>query len=74
MSMVSDRVLSPIELRALSGRSNAAGLQRVVVHAALLVGTGALVAISTPVTVIPAILAFGLVQVALFAPAPEATH
>ena len=74
MSMVSDRVLSPVELRALSGRSDAAGMQRVAIHVALLAGTGALLAISGPVTVVPAMVAFGLVQVALFAPAHEATH
>lgn len=74
MSTVADRVLSPVELRALSGRSNAAGMQRVAIHGALLVGTGALLAISGPVTAVPAMVAFGLVQVALFAPAHEATH
>jgi fatty acid desaturase len=74
MSMVSDRVLSPVELRALSGRSNAAGVRRLGVHAALLVGTGTLLAMSGSVTVVPAMLAFGLTQVALFAPAHEATH
>ena len=74
MSMVSDRVLSPTELRALSGRSNAAGARRLAIHVALLAGTGWLVAISGPVTLVPAMLAFGLVQVALFAPAHEATH
>ncbi len=74
MSIVTDRVLSPVELRALSGRSNAAGVQRLAIHVALLVGTGALLAISGPVTVVPAMVAFGLVQVALFAPAHEATH
>lgn len=72
--MVSDRVLTPAQLRALSGRSDAQGYQRLAVHVALLVGTGWLVAISGPVTLVPAMLAFGLVQVALFAPAHEATH
>src|SRR5262245_63931577 len=74
MTMVSDRVLNPAELRALTGRSDAAGAQRTAVHVALLAGTGWLVAISGPVTLLPAILALGLVQVALFAPAHEATH
>jgi fatty acid desaturase len=74
MSTVADRVLSPAELRALSGRSDAAGARRAAIHAALLVVTGWLVAISGPFTVVPAILALGLVQVALFAPAHEATH
>jgi fatty acid desaturase len=74
METVLDRVLSPAELRALSGRNNADGVGRVAIHAALLIGTGWLVAISGPMTLVPAMLAFGLVQVALFAPAHEATH
>jgi fatty acid desaturase len=74
MSMVSDRVLSPAELRALSGRSDTEGVRRTAVHVGLLIGTGWLVAISGPVTLLPAMLALGLVQVALFAPAHEATH
>ena len=72
--MVSDRVLRPTELRALSGRSDAQGACRLAIHVALLAGTGWLVAISGPVTLLPAMLAFGLAQVALFAPAHEATH
>ncbi len=72
--MVSDRVLSAAELRALSGRSNAEGFRRLAIHVALLAGTGWLVAISGPVTLLPAMLALGLVQIALFAPAHEATH
>jgi fatty acid desaturase len=74
MSMVPDRVLSPAELRALSGRSNAEGAQRLGIHLALLTGAGWLVAICGPVTLMPAMLVFGVVQVALFAPAHEATH
>ena len=49
MTTVSDRVLSPTELRALSGRSNTAGAARLGVHVALLIGTGWLVAIAGPV-------------------------
>jgi fatty acid desaturase len=74
MSMISDRVLRPTELRALSGRSDAQGAQRLAIHVALLAGTGWLVAISGPATLVPAMLVFGLAQVALFAPAHEATH
>jgi len=74
MTSVSDRVLSPTELRALSGRSNAAGAMRLGIHGALLVGSGWLVAIAGPWTLLPAMLAFGLVQVALFAPAHETMH
>jgi len=72
--MVSDRVLTSTELRALSGRSNAEGARRLAMHMALLAATGWLVASSGPMTLVPAMLAFGLVQVALFAPAHEATH
>jgi fatty acid desaturase len=74
MSMVSDRVLSPAQLRALSVRSNAEGARRLTIHVALLAGTGWLVASSGPMTLVPAMLTLGLVQVALFAPAHEATH
>jgi fatty acid desaturase len=74
MTAVSDRVLSPAELRSLSGRSNAAGAVRLSIHVALLAGSGWLLAISSGLTLLPAMLAFGLVQVALFAPAHEATH
>jgi fatty acid desaturase len=74
MTLVSDRVLSPAELRALSGRTNAEGAGRISVHCALLVGTGWLVAIAGPWTLLPAMLALGIVQVALFAPAHETMH
>jgi hypothetical protein len=66
--------LSPAELRALSGRSNAEGTLRTGIHGVLLISTGWLLAIAGPWTVLPAMIAFGLVQVALFAPAHEATH
>src|SRR4051794_13915121 len=74
MALVSDRVLSPTELRALSGRTNADGAVRLGIHCALLIGTGWLVAIAGPWTLLPAMLAFGIVQVALFAPAHETMH
>jgi len=74
MSTVSDRVLSTAQLQTLSVRSNAAGARRLAIHTVLLIGIGWLVAISGPVTLLPAMLVFGLVQVALFAPAHEATH
>jgi fatty acid desaturase len=66
--------LTPAELRSLSGRSNVEGALRTGVHVVLLIGTGWLLAISGPWTMLPAMIAFGLVQVALFAPAHEATH
>ncbi|HME19811.1 MAG TPA: fatty acid desaturase [Acetobacteraceae bacterium] len=72
--MVSDRVLTPTELRALSGRNSGEGARRLAIHMALLLAIGWLVAISGLLTLVPAMLAFGLVQVALFAPAHEATH
>ena len=74
MTMVSDRVLSPTELRALSGRATLRAPRGWPFMSALLAGTGWLVAISGPVDAAPAMVAFGLVQVALFAPAHEATH
>ena len=74
MTLVSDRVLDPAALRALSGRTNAEGTVRLGVHAVLLSGCGWLVAIAGPWMLLPAMLAFGIVQVALFAPAHETMH
>jgi fatty acid desaturase len=74
VTTVSGRVLSPKEVRALSGRTNADGAMRLGIHGALLLGTGWLVAIAGPWTLLPAMLALGLVQVALFAPAHETMH
>ena len=53
MNMLPDRVLSPAELRVLSGRSNADGALRLAIHVALLAGTGWLVEISGPLTLAP---------------------
>ena len=74
VTTVSGRVLSPTEVRALSGRTNADGAMHLGIHGALLLGTGWLVAIAGPWTLLPAMLALGLVQVALFAPAHETMH
>ncbi len=74
MTTLSDRVLSAAELRALQTRSNARGATRLAIHLALLGGTGWLVAIASGWTLLPAVLALGLVQVALFAPAHETMH
>ena len=74
MTTLSDRVLSATELRALQTRSDARGAARLAIHLALLGGTGWLVAIASGWTVLPAVLALGLVQVALFAPAHETMH
>lgn len=74
MTLVTDRVLDPAALRALSGRTNADGTVRLGVHAGLLFGCGWLVAVAGPWMLLPAILVFGIVQVALFAPAHETMH
>ena len=74
MSAPPDRVLAPAELHALSRRANLPGAVRLGVHAALLGGAGWWLAVAGPWMVVPAFLAFGLVQVALFAPAHEMMH
>jgi fatty acid desaturase len=74
MSGLSDRVLTTQELRTLQTRSNRRGATRLTIHTALLIGAGALVAISSGWTILPAMLLLGLVQVALFAPAHETMH
>ncbi len=74
MTTLADRVLSAAELRALQTRSNARGAAHLAIHLALLGGTGWLVAIASGWTLLPAVLALGLVQVALFAPAHETMH
>ena len=74
MTIPSDRVLAPAELHGLSRRANVPGALRLGVHAALLGGTGWWLAVAGPWTVVPAFLAFGLTQVALFAPAHEMMH
>jgi fatty acid desaturase len=74
MSAPPDRVLSPAELHALSRRANWPGAVRLSIHAALLVGTGWWLVVAQSWATVPAFLAFGLVQVALFAPAHEMMH
>ena len=74
MSAPADRVLTPVELHALSRRTNLPGALRLCVHAALLLGTGWWLAVAGPWGFVPAFLAFGLTQVALFAPAHEMMH
>ena len=74
VSGLSDRVLSIQELRGLQGRSDLRGGVRLAIHVALLVGAGWLVAIASGWTILPAMFALGLVQVALFAPAHETMH
>jgi fatty acid desaturase len=74
MSGLSERVLSTQELRALQGRSDRAGWQRLGIHVVLLAATGWLVAMASGRWVVPAVFVLGLVQVALFAPAHETMH
>jgi len=71
---LSDRVLSPAALRALSTRSDRAGAIRTVIHVLALAVTGAAVALAPGLWAWPAMFALGLVQVALFAPAHECMH
>ena len=74
MTAPPDRVLAPTELHALSRRANLPGAVRLAVHATLLLGTGWWLAVAGPWTFVPAFLAFGLTQVALFAPEHEMMH
>jgi fatty acid desaturase len=74
MAAQSDRVLTIEELRGLQVRSDRRGAIRLAVHLILLAGTGWLVAAASGWTVLPAVFLFGLVQVALFAPAHETMH
>lgn len=71
---VTDRVLTPVQVRALSTRSDAAGAARLALHGAFFVGAGFWVATAGPVMIWPAMFVLGLVQVALFAPAHECMH
>ena len=74
MTVLSDRVLSNSELRALQGRSDWRGGLRLMIHVACLASTGWLVAIASGWAELPAMAAQGLAQVALFAPAHETMH
>jgi fatty acid desaturase len=74
MTIAPDRVLKDDDLRALSARSDLPGAIRLGVHAALLGLTGYALAVATGWLTLPALLAFALVQVALFAPAHETMH
>jgi len=74
MTSLPIRLLSGDDLRALSRRSDARGGARILVHLLLLLVTGVLVLESPPVLVLPAMLALGIVQAALFAPVHETMH
>ena len=74
MNSFNDRVLAQDELRALSVRSNWPGTIRLAIHLVLLALAGWWVAEAQGWEVWPAMLALGLVQVALFAPSHETMH
>ena len=73
MAMLSDRVLTPTELRAWTVRSDLPIAIRLTGHVLLLALTGWGVEISSGWTTLPAMLALGLVQVAPFTPSHETT-
>jgi fatty acid desaturase len=68
------KLLLPEDLRALSQRSNAKGAARLALHLILLLATGAMVALANGWALLPAMILFGIVQAALFAPAHETMH
>ncbi|NOG71746.1 fatty acid desaturase [Roseicella sp. DB1501] len=61
-------------MKTLATRSDAAGLRHLAIHVALLLATGALVALAPGWWAVPAMLLLGLVQAALFAPFHETSH
>jgi fatty acid desaturase len=65
---------SAAEMKGFAARSDAEGLRQLALHAALLLGTGLLVALVSGWWVLPAMLLLGVVQVALFAPFHETSH
>jgi fatty acid desaturase len=74
MATISERALTIDELRSLQGRSNLAGGVRLGIHLGLLVAAGCWVALASGWWTLLAVFVFGLVQVALFAPAHETMH
>jgi fatty acid desaturase len=74
MHIAPERLLAPEDLRALSARSDMRGTLQLGIHIALLLGAGWWVAQSAGWMEAPAMLALGLVQVALFAPLHETMH
>lgn len=74
MHQAPTRLLSGPELKRLSLRANTPGTLRLGLHVALLLGSGWLVAIAGPWTLLPAMLLLGIVQAALFAPIHETMH
>ncbi len=74
MTGSNDRVLSHDTLRALRARSNAQGAARLAIHLLCLGAAGAWVALAADWWTVPAVLALGLTQAALFAPVHETMH
>ena len=74
MSVEGRSLLSSDELRALTVPSNARGLTQLAFHLALLGVCGWCVAGANGWTLLPAMLALGIVQAALFAPIHETMH
>jgi len=64
----------PRMMMHLAARSDARGAARTALHLALLLGSGMLVAVAPGLLVLPAMLALGIVQAALFAPFHETAH
>ncbi len=64
----------PREMMDLGERSDARGATRAAIHLALILGSGALIAAAPGLLVLPAMLAMGIVQAALFAPFHETSH
>ena len=74
MSATTQRLLTGTELKGLSVRSDLRGASRLAFHLALVAASGALVALSGPFTLLPAMVLLGLCQAALFAPIHETMH
>ena len=68
------RVLSHDALRALRARSDAQGAARLAIHLLCLGAAGGWVALAAGWWTLPAVLALGLTQAALFAPVHETMH
>ncbi len=74
MNHVTPKVLDNAALQRLSRRSNVRGGARMALHLVLLGITGGLVALSNGWTLLPAMVVFGIIQAALFAPVHETMH
>ncbi len=74
MSATTQRILTGPELKRLSARSDLRGAARLAMHLALIAGAGWLVAVSGPLTLLPAMILLGIAQAALFAPIHETMH